>query len=149
MSIKNNYILSFLFCFILSLSWGQDKNDWTILSESNRVEINNISFDQEKNAYKVQAFSMGIESVKQTKECASRNFWNISNVINVPNADGSIEEYRVLDAQILHPDLAKQYQTLKVMLVLQYCIPENIYGSVYLKRDFMDRFFEAGNQLTL
>jgi hypothetical protein len=29
------------------------------------------------------------------------------------------------------------------MLVLQYCIPENIYGSVYLK-DFMDRFFEAG-----
>jgi hypothetical protein len=28
-------------------------------------------------------------------------------IINVPNADGSIEEYRVLDAQILHPDLAK------------------------------------------
>jgi hypothetical protein len=40
-------------------------------------------------------------------------FWNISNVINVPNADGSIEEYRVLDAQILHPDLAKQLPNIK------------------------------------
>jgi hypothetical protein len=30
-------------------------------------------------------------------------FGTSPNVINVPNADGSIEEYRVLDAQILHP----------------------------------------------
>jgi hypothetical protein len=54
-----------------------------------------------------------------------------------------------LDAQILHPDLANNYQTLKVMLVLQYCIPENIYGSVYLKRDFMDRVLRRESQLTL
>jgi hypothetical protein len=46
MSIK--IITFYPSCFILSLSWGQNKNDWTILSESNRVEINNISFDQEK-----------------------------------------------------------------------------------------------------
>jgi hypothetical protein len=46
-SIKNNYILSFLFCFILSLSWGQNKTIGLFCLKSNRVEIN-ISFDQEK-----------------------------------------------------------------------------------------------------
>jgi hypothetical protein len=67
-----------------------------------------------------------------------RIFWKSPNIINVPNADGSSEEYRVLDAQILHPDLAKMKH--KVMLVLRWYILENIFALVYLKLDFMLRF---------
>jgi hypothetical protein len=46
---------------------------------------------------KFKLYSMGIESKKNKLKNAPKRgeFWNIPNVINVPNADGSIEEYRV------------------------------------------------------
>jgi hypothetical protein len=79
---------------------------------SSSVEINNISFDKEK-CLQSSSFTIGIESVKVNFRMylSEENFWEISNIINVPNADGSSEEYRVFSAQILHPDLAKKMQT--------------------------------------
>jgi subtilisin-like proprotein convertase family protein len=147
MSIKSNYILSFLFCFILSISWGQNKNDWTILSESSRIEINNISFDQEKMPTKFKLYSMVIDAVKDKLTNApirGEFFGKSPNVINVPNADGTIEEYRVLDAQILHPALAKKLPNIKSYVGTSVLHPGKYIRFSLSQAGFHGQVFEAG-----
>jgi hypothetical protein len=58
-----------------------------------------------------------------------------------------VKSTEFLDAQILHPDLAKM-PNIK-MLVLRWYILENIFALVYLKLDFMLRFLRRENQLIL
>jgi subtilisin-like proprotein convertase family protein len=147
MSIKKNYILSFLFCCILSISWGQSKSDWTVLSGSSILEINNISFDQEKMPTEFKLYSMGVESVKgKLKNAPIRGefFGTSTNVINVPNADGSIEEYRVLDAQILHPDLAKKLPNIKSYIGTSVLNPGKYIRFSLSQAGFHGQVFEAG-----
>jgi hypothetical protein len=63
---------------------------------------------------KFKLYTIGIESVKVNFRMylSEENFLEISNIINVPNADSS-EEYRVLDAH-LHPDFAKKMPNIKL-----------------------------------
>jgi subtilisin-like proprotein convertase family protein len=147
MNNKNNSFLSLLFCFIVSISWGQNKNDWTVLSENSRVKINNISFDKEKMPTKFKLYSMGMESIKdKLKNTPIRGafFGTSPNVINVPNADGSFEEYRVLDTQILHPDLAKKLPNIKSYVGTSVLHPGKYIRFSLSQAGFHGQVFEAG-----
>jgi subtilisin-like proprotein convertase family protein len=147
MSNKNNYFLSFLFCCILSISWGQNRSDWTVLSQNSRVEISNISFDKEKMPTEFKLYSLGIESVKSKLKNAPKRgefFGTSPNVINVPNADGSAEEYRVLDAQILHPDLARQLPNIKSYVGTSVLHPGKYIRFSVSQAGFHAQVFEPG-----
>jgi subtilisin-like proprotein convertase family protein len=147
MSNKSNYFLSFLFCLVLSISWGQSKSDWTILSESSRIEINNISFDKQKMPTDFKLYSFGIESVKSKLQNTPirGEFFGVSpNVINVPNADGSTEDYRVLDTQILHPDLAKQLPNIKSYVGTSVVHPGKYIRFSVSQAGFHGQVFEPG-----
>jgi len=147
MSNKSNYFLSFLFCMILSISWGQSKSDWTVLSENSRVKINNISFDKQKMPTKFTLYSVGIESIKsklQNTPIRGEFFGVSSNVINVPNADGSTEDYRVLDTQILHPDLAKQLPNIKSYVGTSVVHPGKYIRFSVSQAGFHGQVFESG-----
>jgi subtilisin-like proprotein convertase family protein len=147
MSNINNSFLSLLFCLILSVSWGQSKSDWTVLSKNSRVEINSISFDKEKMPTEFKLYTIGIESVKSKLQNAPKRgefFGTSPNVINVPNADGSTEEYRVLDAQILHPDLAKQLPNIKSYVGTSVLHPGKYIRFSLSQAGFHGQVFEAG-----
>jgi hypothetical protein len=75
---------------------------------------------------------------------SEENFWTSPNVINVPNADGSIEEYRVLDAQILHPDLAKQLPNIKSYVGTSVLHPGKYIRFSLSQAGFHGQVFEAG-----
>jgi subtilisin-like proprotein convertase family protein len=147
MNIKNNSFLSLLFCFIVSISWGQSKSDWTVLSENSRVKINNVSFDKQKMPTKFKLYAMGMESIKdKLKNTPVRGafFGTSPNVINVPNADGSFEEYRVLDTQILHPDLAKKLPNIKSYVGTSILHPGKYIRFSLSQAGFHGQVFEAG-----
>jgi subtilisin-like proprotein convertase family protein len=144
---KSNYFLSFLFCFILSISWGQNKSDWTVLSGSSIPKINNISFDKEKMPTKFKLYTIGIESVKSKLQNAPKRgefFGKSPNIVSVPNEDGSIEEYRVLDAQILHPDLAEKLPNIKSYVGTSVLHPGKYIRFSLSQAGFHAQVFEAG-----
>ena len=112
----NSTLLSLFFCLIFSISFAQDKNDWTLLSDNNKLQTNEISFGKDKMPTKFKLYTNSIESLKNKLQNTPKRgefFGTSPNVITIPNAEGALESYRVLDAQILHPDLAKLLPNIK------------------------------------
>ncbi|RTY70571.1 reprolysin-like metallopeptidase [Flavobacterium sp. LB2P53] len=147
MNTKNNFLLPLLFCFSLSISWGQNKSDWTALSENSRLKINNISFDKEKMPTKFKLYTVGIASVKNKLQNTPKRgvfFGTSQNIINVPNEDGSVENYQVLDAQILHPDLAAKLPNIKSYVGSSLVHPGKYIRFSLSQAGFHAQVFEAG-----
>ncbi|TCK67740.1 putative secreted protein (Por secretion system target) [Winogradskyella wandonensis] len=63
-----------------------------------------------------QIYSLDIEGLKAmlSQAPARGEFSGQSNVIvSFPNADGELERYRVMEASVMHPDLAARYPNIK------------------------------------
>jgi hypothetical protein len=85
----SNKIITFVLLVLLYPEYilGTKQSDWTVLSWSSILEINNISFDQEKMP-QIQALSMGIESVKTNKMLPLKRFFgNLQTLIVRTNAE--------------------------------------------------------------
>jgi subtilisin-like proprotein convertase family protein len=117
MNKKNTFYVLLLFCLIFSASFAQQqKSEWTSVSASAKSEINNISFNKNKMPTAFNLYAVNIEGIKsklQNAPIRSEYLGKSSNIINVPNADGTIENYRVYDTQILHPELAAKLPNIK------------------------------------
>jgi subtilisin-like proprotein convertase family protein len=117
MNKKYTFYVRFLFCFIFSASFAQQqKSEWTSVSASAKSEINNISFNKNKMPTAFNLYAVNIEGIKsklQNAPIRSGYLGKSSNIIDVPNADGTIENYRVYDTQILHPELAEKLPNIK------------------------------------
>jgi subtilisin-like proprotein convertase family protein len=117
MNKKNTFYVLLLFCLIFSASFAQQqKSEWTSVSASAKSEINNISFNKKKMPTAFNLYTLNIEGIKsklQNAPIRSVYLGKSSNIIDVPNADGTIENYRVYDTQILHPELAAKLPNIK------------------------------------
>jgi subtilisin-like proprotein convertase family protein len=117
MNKKNTFYVLLLFCLIFSASFAQQqKSEWTSVSASAKSEINNISFNKNKMPTAFNLYAVNIEGIKsklQNVPIRSEYLGKSSNIIDVPNADGTIENYRVYDTQILHPELAAKLPNIK------------------------------------
>jgi subtilisin-like proprotein convertase family protein len=117
MNKKITCYVSLLFCLIISVSWSQkNKSDWTDVRQSAKNKIDNISFNKNKMPTEFNLYSVNIENIKSKLQNAPvRGIFlsKSSNIIDIPNADGSVENYRVYDTQILHPKLAVKVPNIK------------------------------------
>ena len=113
--ITQHFLL--LFCFIISAaSAQQNRSDWTSISESAKSQISNISFDKTKMPTEFKLYSLNIKALKnklQNAPIVAESPQKSSNIISIPNADNTEENYRVYDTQILHPKLAAQLPNIK------------------------------------
>ena len=113
--ITQHFLL--LFCFIISAaSAQQNRNDWTSISESAKSQISNISFEKTKMPTEFKLYSLNIKALKnklQNAPIVAESSQKSSNIISIPNADNTEENYRVYDTQILHPKLAAQLPNIK------------------------------------
>jgi subtilisin-like proprotein convertase family protein len=113
---KITLYFSLLFYVFTSVAWAQQKSEWTSISESSKRQINNISFDKNKmpTAFNLYAVDLeGIKSKLQNAPIRGSVVGKSSTIVSVPNADGTLENYSVYDAQILHPTLAAKLPNIK------------------------------------
>ena len=112
---KFTIIISVVLCAFMSISWAQNKtSDWSKTTVQSNIK--NISFNKDKMPTAYTLYTMDIESIKnklQNAPIQGAFFGESSNIIQVPNAAGGLENYRVLDTEILHPTLAAQLPNIK------------------------------------
>ena len=108
-------IITILFSFMLSFSFAQNRvSDWVKIS--NNTKNKKISFNKEKMPTDFNLYSLNIKSLKKKLKNAptrGENLRRSSNIISAPNTRGTLENYRVFDAEILHPTLAAQLPNIK------------------------------------
>jgi subtilisin-like proprotein convertase family protein len=113
---KITLYFSLLFYVFTSVGWAQQKSEWTSISESSKRQINNISFDKNKMPTTFNLYAVDLEGFKnklQNVPIRGQFLGKSSNIVTVPNADGTSEKYSVFDAQILHPILAAKLPDIK------------------------------------
>ena len=114
---KINHYFLLLFCFIMSAaSAQQNKSDWTSIPGNLHSQISNISFDKTKAPTVFNLYTVNIAALKsklQNAPVIAESSKESSNIISIPNADNTEENYRVYDTQILHPKLAVQLPNIK------------------------------------
>ncbi|AUC82303.1 zinc-dependent metalloprotease family protein [Lacinutrix sp. Bg11-31] len=112
---KITFIFTVVLCCIMSISWSQNRAaDWSKISQ--KTDIKDISFNQDKMPTAFNLYTVNIQSIKNkiyNAPIQGQFFGKSSHIINVPNADGEVENYRVLDTEILHPSLATQLPNIK------------------------------------
>jgi len=93
---------------------AQDKSLWQKIDENtleNKSKVRRASFPQEYKLWKLD-----LQNLKnQLRNAPVRGeFKGVSNVIILlPNADGHLEKFRVLETPIMEPELAAKYPTIK------------------------------------
>ena len=108
--------LQFAFTFVILLLgfsvFGQN-NNWK--SSTSYGNLNNISIE-DLDAKNFEIFELNIQSFKQSLANAPlRGVGNqISNIlVSVPDAQGSIESFRIFEAPVFSPELSAQYPNIK------------------------------------
>ena len=102
-----------LFCTV-NISAQTNKSLWTKISKNNvsRTELVIRKSEPSKASY----FKLDINGLKNILRNAPKRkgFTGVSNVIvSFPNADGSLESYRILEAPVLHPTLQAKHPNLQ------------------------------------
>ena len=107
-------VLSLSAAVLAFLSNAQERNFWTAVDEST-VAKNIFAARTKPQAYKI--FKLGgasfrsairtVPSERQEKASAS------SFILTMPNAEGVLERFRVVEAPVMHPDLAARYPQIK------------------------------------
>jgi subtilisin-like proprotein convertase family protein len=113
---KITLYFSLVFCLTVSASRAQQKSDWTSIAESSKRQISNVTFDKNKMPTVFNLYTLNIESIKsklQNAPIRGAFLGKSPNIVSVPNADGTAEDYRVYDTQILHPTLAAKLPNIK------------------------------------
>lgn len=112
--MKKKLLLSVLMCFFIFVSYSQNAF-WRETSNDRLVAIPKSDRDAMPSEYKL--FSLDYNAFKAQLQFApsrENSAFITSNVImQFPNADGIIEDYRIYEASVMHPDLASRYPDIK------------------------------------
>jgi len=102
-------LLFSLFLFICVATYGQ-QNLWQQMDES-WLSADRFPNGSKPKAYKVFQLKSSImtEELKRAPSEKSVSASTSSFILSVPNAEGVIERYRVVNAPVMHPDLAAKY----------------------------------------
>ena len=103
------FLLVIVFLLVQTNVFSQDKKLWTKVNtvdeneqllETNTIVQHQQIFDLDINQFK-QDLTFDLKSNKETK------------IIELPDADGSLLQFRVYESSILHPELAKKFPSIK------------------------------------
>jgi hypothetical protein len=111
--MKKSLLLATAMFVVVGWGYAQHKNFWTKTSApptgaqiiSGRTSPNtNQLFNLDLSSMKVELGKAPIRGVLSGKA---------DLIVSFPNPDGTIERFRVVEASVLHPDLAKKYPGIK------------------------------------
>ncbi|MEO6819991.1 MAG: reprolysin-like metallopeptidase [Ginsengibacter sp.] len=113
--MKKN-LLSFLFCLSVTFVSAQQKNYWTPTNESQASKGQDLFANEFKPArYTLYQLKENLlrndiagAPLEKTVKVSSSNF-----IISVPNAEGKIERFRIVEAPVMQAKLAAKYPNLK------------------------------------
>lgn len=107
--------LPFLLVFFCVLTFGQTKiNTWTEINSVKGIEPERIIKPALPKEFKIFEFNYN-EFIKDLVNVPQRdNFNGVSNVIiSLPNPNGEIEQYRILEASSFEPELQAQFPEIR------------------------------------
>ena len=112
-------ILPVLLCFCITFINGQTKTYWHIISESGAGKEKDLWANKFKPAnYKLLQLD---EAALKTELIAAPLEKNIAavnsdKIISVPNAEGEIEQFSVVESPVMEPGLAAKYPSIKTYI---------------------------------
>ncbi len=104
--------LLFIILMSTTIMFSQNKSFWQKQAPAHRSQIQS----SKQNLPKTQTYSLNFEALKQALELAPErgSFAGNSNlIISFPNAEGQLEQFRIMEASVMHPDLAARYPGIK------------------------------------
>ncbi len=104
--------LFFVFLLNVCFVFSQDKSIW---QKQNSSSITNVKTSRQ-DLPKQEAYTLNLESLKKTLTEAplrGKSLVNSGVIISFPNSEGEFENYRVMEAPVMHPDLAAKYPNIK------------------------------------
>ena len=111
--MKLHQVLSIaIFLCVFSL-FGQ-KSSWTIISKENASEGELLL--RKSQPEKAAFFTLSIEDLKdRLSNAPQRGSSNKQSkvVIDLPNSNGELESFRVMEASVMHPELQKKYPEIR------------------------------------
>ena len=96
----------------VNFSWSQGQSFWQRQSKKPNQTIK----ASKQNLPKAQTYDLSIEGLKQALATVpKRNDGSKSSnvVLSFPNEEGQFERFRIVEASVLHPDLAEQFPDIK------------------------------------
>lgn len=107
-------LLSAAMLMAASFGFSQGQNYWKTSSESSRTASAVIPKTNQPQAFKV--YELDLEGLKNQLKTAkdreaARGGSNL--MVSFPNAEGNFENFNVVEASILHPELAAKYPGIK------------------------------------
>jgi len=102
----------FLIVIFAATNAGAQKSVW---QKVNQNQINSAVLSRDSNPDAFQLFSLDLEALKLQLEAApSREATAQSNtIIAFPNSKGQLQNFRIFEASVMHPELAARYPGLK------------------------------------
>ena len=96
----------------VNFSWSQGRSFW----QKQSTKTNATLKPSKKNLPKTQTFGLNIQGLREAlANTPKRNDGSKSSniVLSFPNELGQFERFRIVEASVLHPDLAAQYPEIK------------------------------------
>ena len=96
----------------VNFSWSQGKSFWQRQSKATNQTIK----ASKQNLPKTQTYGLSIEGLKQALvNVPKRNDGSKSSnvILSFPDENGQFERFRIVEASVLHPDLAEQFPDIK------------------------------------
>ncbi len=110
---KINFLFVFVLVLPLFLNGQNNRSIWTKISkeEASRGEL----LLRRSQPIKADYYNLDISALKNNLNSAPLRSANQNSnvIISLPNADGSMENYRVLEASVMHPDLQARHQNIR------------------------------------
>jgi hypothetical protein len=106
-------LLLLLAAFFFAGAQGQERNFWSGATESSSRNLFQNRF--KPAAYKLFQLGEGqlFAELRQAPHERAVAATASSFIITVPNAEGALEQFRVVEAPVLHPDLAARYPGIR------------------------------------
>jgi subtilisin-like proprotein convertase family protein len=111
---KSSLSILFFVCFFTSLSYSQNKKEiWNKVSEK---ELNRESLMSKSVSKKAKYYSLDINELKTKLKTAPKRSGNnqVSQiVVDFPDENGKMNQYRIKEASIMAPELQSKYPELQ------------------------------------
>ncbi len=103
-----------LFIFTMSFMFVHSQNNifWQKQAPANILDVK----ESRQNLPKMQTYSLDFQSLKEyLKDAPERGSFsgNSNLILSFPNADGEFEQFRIMEASVMHPDLSARYPDIK------------------------------------
>ena len=111
-SIINSMKKTLFYAFFLSVCFSFSQNTYWQKQTANSLDVK----ESRKNLPTTEVYSLNFNGLKSTLSNAPKRgeFTGQSNVIvSFPNAEGEFERFRIVEASVMHPDLAARYPGIK------------------------------------